>query len=152
GESPPGLLFNFACYAVSVLTFAAVAGLNNARTRRTAAAGGAGVIREAEEELPPKEKALLDRYATRAGAELGLWLFLGGTVQVWGLELTTASRAGFLVQLTTVIVPVLEAFLGRRKLKPQVWFACALATVGVAMVSLGGVLPPGVDIVKYIAG
>lgn len=40
GESPPGLLFNFACYAVSVLTFAAVAGLNNARTRRTAAAQG----------------------------------------------------------------------------------------------------------------
>lgn len=31
---------------------------------------------------PPKEKALLDRYATRAGAELGLWLFLAGTVQV----------------------------------------------------------------------
>ncbi|CAN0596829.1 unnamed protein product, partial [Ectocarpus sp. 12 AP-2014] len=27
GESPPGLLFNFACYVVSVLTFAAVAGL-----------------------------------------------------------------------------------------------------------------------------
>lgn len=40
--------------------------------------------------------------------------------QVWGLELTSASRAGFLVQLTTVIVPVLEAFLGRRRLKPQV--------------------------------
>ena len=39
---------------------------------------------------------------------------------MWGLELTSASRAGFLVQLTTVIVPVLEAFLGRRKLKPQV--------------------------------
>lgn len=45
--------------------------------------------------------------------------------QVWGLELTSASRAGFLVQLTTVIVPVLEAFLGRRKLKPQV-SACLL--------------------------
>lgn len=34
----------------------------------------------------------------------------------------------------------------------QVWFACALATVGVALVSLGGVIPPGADIVKYIAG
>ncbi|CAM9089866.1 unnamed protein product [Scytosiphon promiscuus] len=153
GESPPGLLFNFACYAVSVLTFAAVAGLNSARTRRTAsAAGGAGSEVEAEESLPQEEKTVLDRYATRAGAELGLWLFLGGTVQVWGLELTSASRAGFLVQLTTVFVPVLEAFLGRRKLKPQVWFACALATVGVAMVSLGGILPPGADVVKYVTG
>lgn len=34
----------------------------------------------------------------------------------------------------------------------QVWFACALATVGVALVSLGGILPPGVDVVKFIAG
>lgn len=40
--------------------------------------------------------------------------------QVWGLEITTASRAAFLVQLTTVIVPVLEAVAGQRKLKAQV--------------------------------
>lgn len=39
GESPPGLLFNFACYVVSVLTFAAVASLNTARRHRTATAG-----------------------------------------------------------------------------------------------------------------
>ncbi|CAN0396718.1 unnamed protein product, partial [Ectocarpus sp. 12 AP-2014] len=154
GESPPGLLFNFACYVVSVLTFAAVAGLNTARRHRTTTAGGERHEVEEEAELPPKEKALLNRYAARAGAELGLWLFLAGTVQarVWGLELTSASRAGFLVQLTTVIVPVLEAFVGRRKLKPQVWLACALATVGVALVSLGGILPPGADFFKYISG
>ncbi|CAM9723524.1 unnamed protein product [Ectocarpus sp. 8 AP-2014] len=154
GESPPGLLFNFACYVVSVLTFAAVAGLNTARRHRTATAGGGRHEVEEEAELPPKEKALLNRYTARAGAELGLWLFLAGTVQarVWGLELTSASRAGFLVQLTTVIVPVLEAFFGRRKLKPQVWLACALATVGVALVSLGGILPPGADLFKYISG
>lgn len=30
GESPPGLLFNFACYAVSVMTFAAVASFSRA--------------------------------------------------------------------------------------------------------------------------
>ncbi|CBN78017.1 conserved unknown protein [Ectocarpus siliculosus] len=152
GESPPGLLFNFACYVVSVLTFAAVASLNTARRHRTATAGGGRHEVEEEAELPPKEKALLNRYTARAGAELGLWLFLAGTVQVWGLELTSASRAGFLVQLTTVIVPVLEAFLGRRKLKPQVWLACAVATVGVALVSLGGILPPGADLFKYISG
>lgn len=52
---------------------------------------------------------------------LNYLLAVGGTLdKVWGLELTTASRAGFLVQLTTVIVPVLEALIGRRKLKPQV--------------------------------
>eukprot|EP00903_Cladosiphon_okamuranus_P011719 g11021.t1 len=150
GESPPGLLFNFACYAVSVMTFAAVASFSRVNEQRPAVSSGGEV--EGESRMPPNEKALLDRYAARAGAELGLWLFLGGTVQVWGLQLTSASRAGFLVQLTTVIVPVLEAFLGRRKLKPQVWLACALATIGVALVSLGGIIPRGADIVQYIAG
>eukprot|EP00904_Undaria_pinnatifida_P007480 jgi/Undpi1/3862/HiC_scaffold_16.g07230.m1 len=138
GESTPGLVFNFACYAVSVLTLAAVAGINNARKR--------------EGDTAPKRPAGSDGYATRAGLELGGWLFLGGTVQVWGLELTSASRAAFLVQLTTVIVPVLEAVLRRQKLKPQVWLACAMATLGVALVSLGGVIPPGVDAIKFVAG
>lgn len=34
GESPPGLLFNFACYAVSVMTFAAVASVSRAKGQR----------------------------------------------------------------------------------------------------------------------
>lgn len=34
GESPPGLLFNFACYAVSVMTFAAVAGFSKVKGKR----------------------------------------------------------------------------------------------------------------------
>lgn len=34
GESPPGLLFNFACYAVSVMTFAAVASFKRAKGQR----------------------------------------------------------------------------------------------------------------------
>lgn len=36
GDSPPGLLFNFACYVVSVLTFTAVASFNR-RPRTTGA-------------------------------------------------------------------------------------------------------------------
>ena len=34
------------------------------------------------EETAPKSPAGIDGYATRAGLELGGWLFLGGTVQV----------------------------------------------------------------------
>lgn len=34
GESPPGLLFNFACYAVSVMTFAAVSSFSSAKGKR----------------------------------------------------------------------------------------------------------------------
>lgn len=34
----------------------------------------------------------------------------------------------------------------------QVWIACALATVGVALVSLGGMLLPGTNAFEYIVG
>lgn len=34
----------------------------------------------------------------------------------------------------------------------QVWLACALATMGVALVSLGGILPSGINVIEYIAG
>lgn len=54
------------------------------------------------------------------------YFFSTKKTKVWGLELTTASRAAFLVQLTTVIVPVMEAFIGQRKLKPQVRYETRL--------------------------
>lgn len=37
---------------------------------------------EGEGAKPPKEEILRHRYAMQAGTELGLWLFLAGTVQV----------------------------------------------------------------------
>ncbi|CAM9994726.1 unnamed protein product [Ascophyllum nodosum] len=147
GDSTPGLFFNLSCYLVSAAFLTAIAWVNDARRHREVRSDPS----EAKS-VPPQDASLANSYAARAGLELGAWLFLGGTVQVWGLELTSASRAAFLVQLTTVIVPVLEAVLGRRKLKTQVWLACALAMVGVALVSLGGILPPGINAMEYIAG
>lgn len=49
--------------------------------------------------------------------------------------------------------PVLNFFVVMSCPTPfQVWFACALATVGVALVSLGGILPPGINAADYIVG
>ena len=45
-----------------------------------------------------------------AGIELGLYNFLGTASQALGLQLTSATRASFLVQLTAVLVPVLSYF------------------------------------------
>ena len=64
-----------------------------------------------------------DALRLRAGAELGLWLFLGSNIQLLGLQLTDAARAGFIVQLTTVLVPLAEALLLRRALPPRLWAA-----------------------------
>ena len=40
------------------------------------------------------------------GAELGFWKFAGTTANLYGLSLTTADHGAFLIQLTTLIVPM----------------------------------------------
>uniref|UniRef100_A0A6U6LLQ7 EamA domain-containing protein n=1 Tax=Odontella aurita TaxID=265563 RepID=A0A6U6LLQ7_9STRA len=50
--------------------------------------------------------------STRAGLELGSWKFLGTTANLYGLSLTTADHGAFLIQLTTLIVPVVQGIMG----------------------------------------
>lgn len=75
------------------------------------------------------------RLLLRAGAELGALNFLGTACQAWGLEQTTATRAGFLLSTINVAVPVFAAAgLGGAGAPPvtrPAWAACALALVGV---------------------
>ena len=75
------------------------------------------------------------RLLLRAGAELGVLNFLGTACQAWGLEQTTATRAGFLLSTINVAVPVFAAAgLGGAGAPPvtrPAWAACALALVGV---------------------
>jgi len=74
----------------------------------------------------------------RAGIELGLWIFVAATLQSFGLQRTTAPRAGFLVRLSTVIVPVVEAF-ARRRVSLLLVSAVTLSVAGVGLM----VLSPG---------
>lgn len=48
----------------------------------------------------------------QAGAELGLWKFLATTANLYGLALTTAGHGALLIQLTTLIVPVVQGIQG----------------------------------------
>jgi drug/metabolite transporter (DMT)-like permease len=50
--------------------------------------------------------------SVRAGLELGLWKFLGTTANLAGLSMTTADHGAFLIQLTTLIVPVVQGIMG----------------------------------------
>ena len=69
---------------------------------------------------------------TMAGLELGLWKFLGTTANLYGLSLTTASHGAFLIQLTTLIVPVVQGIMGV-PIPRRVQFSVALALAGVFM-------------------
>ena len=82
-----------------------------------------------------------EEFPIRGGIELGLYLFIANALQVTGLETVQADRAGFLVQLTTIIVPFLQAALNNKNFKSislPTWIACLLAFVGVLIMGLDG--------------
>ena len=68
----------------------------------------------------------------RAGTELGLWKTLGTTANLYGLSMTTANHAAFLIQLTTLIVPAYQGLTGV-PIPNRIWTAIGLALVGITM-------------------
>ena len=74
------------------------------------------------------------------GFELGSYLFFANGLQIIGLQTVPADRAGFLVQLTTVMVPVVSAIFAGNLLSisMQTWLACVLAFAGVVVMGLDG--------------
>lgn len=69
-----------------------------------------------------------------AGAAAGLLLFAGFALQTWGLVDTTPARAGFLTGLSVVLVPVLQALMGKRP-PARIWGGVALATAGLFLLT-----------------
>ena len=102
---PPGVVFSLAYYVVALACLGAVAAPRRSRNP-----------------LP-----------YRAGGELGLYLFLGNLFQVVGLETVSADAAAFLVQTTTVLVPVLEARVTGKAVAGATYRNCAVAFLGVAV-------------------
>lgn len=70
--------------------------------------------------------------ALRAGLELGLWKFLGTTANLYGLSYTTSDHGAFLIQLTTLIVPVVQGLQGV-PIPQRIQTSVALALAGVAL-------------------
>lgn len=82
-----------------------------------------------------------------AGVVLGLVLWGGYFTQTFGLQFTTASKAGFITALNVVFVAVMAAVLSRRRTPLLTWLGVAVATVGLALLSVdwseGFQLQPG---------
>uniref|UniRef100_A0A7S3QZR9 EamA domain-containing protein n=1 Tax=Dunaliella tertiolecta TaxID=3047 RepID=A0A7S3QZR9_DUNTE len=70
-----------------------------------------------------------------AGIELGLWNFLGTALAVTGLEFTSPTRAGFLIQLTAVGTPMMAALAGIPVPKRTI-AAALIALSGTCLISL----------------
>lgn len=75
---------------------------------------------------------------------LGCLYGAGQLLQTIGLEHTSASVSGFVTGMYVVFTPILGALIFRERIAPTVWGAVAVATAGLAVLSLRGfTLGPG---------
>ncbi|MDH4299726.1 MAG: DMT family transporter [Dehalococcoidia bacterium] len=72
------------------------------------------------------------------GLGLGTVLGLGYIAQTYGLRYTSAAISGFITGMFVVLTPVVSWILLRRKTSRNTWMVVALATVGLALLSLNG--------------
>lgn len=130
----PGFVFSAGYYVVAAVTLRLLSNRSNNTNDDK--------IAEALDELTDDDKIIMQSeeeddasssMTTRGGWELGSYLFIGNGLQVIGLQTVPADRAAFLVQLTTVMVPLLSAFSeGTLSAVPlPTWFACIIAFAGV---------------------
>jgi drug/metabolite transporter (DMT)-like permease len=80
----------------------------------------------------------LTRRELRVGVVLGVLYGLAQVLQTMGLQHTDASVSGFITGTYVVLTPVLGAVLLRERIGPVTWAAVALATAGLALLSLRG--------------
>jgi len=71
----------------------------------------------------------------RYGALLGLMLWLGFALNTAGLELTTATRSGFISSLCVVLTPLLAVAVFRQRAHPAAYAGAGLAAVGLFVLS-----------------
>ncbi len=80
----------------------------------------------------------LTRRDLRLGVVLGLLYGSAQVLQTMGLQHTDASISGFITGTYVILTPVFGALLLRDRITPMAWFAVALATIGLGVLSLRG--------------
>jgi drug/metabolite transporter (DMT)-like permease len=88
--------------------------------------------------IAPRSVSRLTPLERRHGVLLGLVYGGGQILQTVGLQTTAASVSGFVTGMYVVFTPLLAAFLLRARIGRTVWYAVALATVGLSVLSLQG--------------
>ncbi|MBS9777257.1 MAG: DMT family transporter [Gammaproteobacteria bacterium] len=77
----------------------------------------------------PKQKRF-HHSAWFIGGGAGIFMFLGISLQQWGLSFTTAGKSGFLTGLYIIIVPILALAIGQR-CRIEVWIGAIITFIGV---------------------
>ncbi len=66
----------------------------------------------------------------KKGSLIGIFLFLGYTLQTVGLKYTTATKAGFITGFSVVLVPIISFLLLKEKVSRDSVIGVVLATLG----------------------
>jgi len=72
------------------------------------------------------------------GLLIGLFFWAGYATQAVALTTSAAGLQAFLLALSVVVCPILEALIDGKPQPPRVWGAAALAALGVLMLESGG--------------
>jgi drug/metabolite transporter (DMT)-like permease len=72
------------------------------------------------------------------GALTGLIYCLAIIFQTFGLQTTTAGKAGFITGLSTIMVPFLTWLWFKKTLKKRIWLAVIISVIGMALLLLEG--------------
>jgi len=67
------------------------------------------------------------------GLYCGIFLFAGYAFQNYGLILTSPSRSAFITSVSVILVPLIQVFFLRKKVKNKLWISIGLATFGLYM-------------------
>jgi hypothetical protein len=132
----PGFVFSACYYALAAVTTSTIA-LRQTRTKKESDSKDTS-----DDSLSTTTTSTrpTSSWPVRGGLELGSYLFIANCLQVVGLQTVASDRAGFLVQLTTVMVPFVEALFAGNLLEVplKTWFACILAFLGLFVMGLDG--------------
>ena len=83
---------------------------------------------DTNEQNPTQQQRLI----LRGGLELGMWKFFGTTANLFGLAATSATHGAVLIQVTTVLVPLLRRMVYHDVIPTKVQLSIVGAVVGVA--------------------
>lgn len=84
----------------------------------------------------------LDRELWKAGFVLAVPLMLGFLAQTYGLQGTTASKAGFITGMHVVFTPFLEQTFLRNRIMPYQMAGVGVAAAGLGLLTLDRLSPP----------
>ena len=128
----PGLVFSPCYYLVAASALSVLSLVTTPRDEKEESEGNA-----TNDDIKTQKRRSLP---ILGGMELGFYLFLGNSLQVLGLNTLNSGRVAFLIQLTTIFVPLVQGIAARNlfAIPTRTWIACLIALGGVGIIGLEG--------------